>query len=500
MQSTVEPVEIEEENAAPDDSPAGVASRVKLHVTVPATEFERAIDAAFRKLAREVRIPGFRPGKAPRRLLEARLGSDIAREQALQDALPEYYVEAVNEHDVDVIAPPEIEITAGQADGDVEFDAVVEIRPQVKLVGYDELQVELPFHAVSDDDVDKQVDALRERFADLADSDFPLVDDAYATIDVAGTIDGEAVEGLTATDFLYRVGSGMVVDELDDQLRGTKPGAILEFTATLPERFGEFAGQDGKFRVIVKEVKQKVLPDLNDEWVQEASEFQTVDELRADIRARVETMQRLQAQRALRDKVLEAAADLVPIEAPPTLIDGETRRRVEDLAHRLSHQGASLEQYLEMTGQEPQAFIDEIRVGAARAVLADLALRAVVTQEEIGVTDEEVDVEVDQLAVRSEQKPAKVRRELERSGALEAVRSDVARGKALEFLVEHATVVDEDGNEIDLTLAEGELNDITHDHDHSHDHDHDHPHDHDHDHSHEHDTARIEEEQKESEA
>ncbi|MCU1468037.1 MAG: trigger factor [Actinomycetia bacterium] len=498
MQSTVEPVEIEEENAAPDDSPAGVASRVKLHVTVPATEFERAIDAAFRKLAREVRIPGFRPGKAPRRLLEARLGSDIAREQALQDALPEYYVEAVNEHDVDVIAPPEIEITAGQADGDVEFDAVVEIRPQVKLVGYDELRVELPFQPVTDDDVDKQVDALRERFADLADSDFPLVDDAYATIDVAGTIDGEAVEGLTATDFLYRVGSGMVVDELDDQLRGTRPGAILEFTATLPERFGEFAGQEGKFRVMVKEVKQKVLPDLDDEWVQEASEFQTVDELRADIRARVETMQRLQAQRALRDKVLEAAADLVPIEAPPTLIDGETRRRVEDLAHRLSHQGASLEQYLEMTGQEPQAFIEEIRVGAARAVLADLALRAVVAEEGIGATDEEIDTEVEQLAVRSEQKPAKVRRELERSGALEAVRSDVARGKALEFLVEHATVVDEDGNEIDLTLAEGELNDITHDH--PHDHDHDHPHDHDHDHAHDHEPARTEEEQKESEA
>jgi trigger factor len=498
MQSTVEPVEIEEENAAPDDSPAGVASRVKLHVTVPATEFERAIDAAFRKLAREVRIPGFRPGKAPRRLLEARLGSDIAREQALQDALPEYYVEAVNEHDVDVIAPPEIEITAGQADGDVEFDAVVEIRPQVKLVGYDELRVELPFQPVTDDDVDKQVDALRERFADLADSDFPLVDDAYATIDVAGTIDGEAVEGLTATDFLYRVGSGMVVDELDDQLRGTRPGAILEFTATLPERFGEFAGQEGKFRVMVKEVKQKVLPDLDDEWVQEASEFQTVDELRADIRARVETMQRLQAQRALRDKVLEAAADLVPIEAPPTLIDGETRRRVEDLAHRLSHQGASLEQYLEMTGQEPQAFIEEIRVGAGRAVLADLALRAVVAEEGIGATDEEIDTEVEQLAVRSEQKPAKVRRELERSGALEAVRSDVARGKALEFLVEHATVVDEDGNEIDLTLAEGELNDITHDH--PHDHDHDHPHDHDHDHAHDHEPARTEEEQKESEA
>src|SRR5439155_750693 len=277
--------------------------------------------------------------------LEARLGTDVAREQALQDALPEYYVDAVNEHDVDVIAPPEIQITAGKDDGDVEFDAVVEVRPQVKLVGYDELRVELPFQPVSDDDVDRQVDALRDRFADLTDSDFPLVDDAYATIDVAGTIDGAAVEGLTATDFLYRVGSAMVVDELDDQLRGTKPGAILEFTATLPERFGELTGREAKFRVMVKEAKQKVLPDVT----------------------------------------------------------------------------------------------DESRVGAARSVLADLALRAVVAQEAVTASDEELDAQVQQLAERTEQKIAKVRRELERSGALEAVRSDVARGKALEFLVDHAT-------------------------------------------------------------
>ena len=180
MQSTVESVE---------------GNKVKLHITVPADEFERAIDAAFRKLAREVRIPGFRPGKAPRRLLEARLGTDIAREQALRDSLPEYYVDAVTEHDVDVIAPPEIEITAGQEDGDVEFDAVVEVRPQVHLIGYDELRVELPFEPVGDDDVDEQVDALRDRFADLTDSEYPLIDDAYATIDIAGSIDGEAGRG-----------------------------------------------------------------------------------------------------------------------------------------------------------------------------------------------------------------------------------------------------------------------------------------------------------------
>jgi trigger factor len=439
MQSTVESVE---------------GNKVKLHVTVPADEFERAIDAAFRKLAREVRVPGFRPGKAPRKLLEARLGTDMAREQALRDSLPEFYVDAVTEHDVDVIAPPEIEVTAGQDDGDVEFEAVVEVRPQVQLVGYDELRVELPFAPVDEEAVDEQVDRLRDRFADLTDSDLPLIDDAYATIDITGTIGGEAVEGLTATDFLYRVGSDMVVPELDQQLHGTRPGAILEFDATLPERFGERAGEEAHFRVLVKEAKHKVLPDLTDEWVDEASEFDTVDELRADIRKRLEVVQKLQAQMAARDKVLEAVADLVPVPAPEVLVDDETRRRVEDLAHRLSHQNATLEQYLEATGHEPQAFIDEVRDGAVRAVLADLALRAVVAQEAIEPTDDEVEAEIVRLAERLEEKVEKVRRDLERRGVLETVRSDLARGKALEFLVEHSTVVDEEGNVIDLTIPE----------------------------------------------
>jgi trigger factor len=444
MQSTVEELD---------------GNKVKLRVTVPADEFERAIDDAFKKLAREVRVPGFRPGKAPRRLLEARFGADIAREQALRDSLPEYYVEAVETNKVDVIAPPEIEITSGEEDGDIEFEAVVEVRPEVRLIGYDELQVEVPYEAVDDAAVDQQIDALRERFGDLTDSEYPLIDDAYATIDITGTIDGEPVEGLTATDFLYRVGSNMVVPELDEQLRGTRPGAILEFKATIPERFGERAGDDVTFRVIVKEAKQKVLPDVTDEWVDEASEFETVDELRTDVRRRLETMQKLQAQMAVRDKVLEAVADLVPVEPPEALVESETRRRVEDLAHRLSHQKVSLEQYFTATGQDPEAFLAEVRTGATRGVLADLALRAVIAQEEIEPSDDEVDAEITRLAERLDQKPERVRRDLEKQGAIEAVRSDVARGKALQFLVDHATVVDEQGNEIDLTLDTDEPSD-----------------------------------------
>jgi trigger factor len=441
MQTNVEPLE---------------GNRVKLHVAVPAGEFERAIDAAFRKLAKEVRVPGFRPGKAPRRLLEAQFGVDIARQQALQDALPEYYVEAVREHDVDVIAAPEIEITAGKDDGDVEFDAVVEVRPTVQLVGHDELRVEVPYEPVTEELVDEQVDAFRERFGELVDSEHPITDHAYATLDIAGSIDGEEVGALTATEFLYRVGSGSVVPELDAQLHGARPGAILEFTAELPERFGDLAGDEASFRVVVKNVQQRLLADLTDEWVGENTEFDTVEELRADVRRRLEMVGKLRAQMALREQVLEAAADLVPTDAPEPLVDQEVERRVHDFAHDLAHRGMELDRYFAMTGQDPQEFLASVREGARRGVLADLAIRAVVAQESIEATGDEVDAEVERLAERAGEKPEKLRRDLEKRGLVEAVRSDVARGKAVQFLVDHATVVDENGEPIDLTLPEEE--------------------------------------------
>jgi trigger factor len=370
--------------------------------------------------------------------------------------LPEYYAEAVVAEDVDVIAPPEIDITAGEEDGDVEFDAVVEVRPQVSVTGHDALRIEIEKPEVSEEIVDQQVDSLRERFADLEDSSEPLTDGDFAEVDITGSVDEESVEGLSATDYLYEVGSGIVVPKLDEQLHGKRPGDILKFDDTLPERFGDRAGEEVSFQVLVKDAKKKVLPELTDEWVSEVSEFDAVEALKDDIRTRLDIYGRVQASMAVREKIFEAAAELVTDEVPDTLVNSEMERRLHDLAHRLEEQGIgmTIPQYLAATGQDQQEFVDNVRVGATEAVRADLALRAVIAQEAIEATDEELDAEIEQLAERMNEKPAKVRKDLERRGVVEAVRSDIARGKALAFLIEHAEVVDADGEIVDLSLPQ----------------------------------------------
>ncbi len=427
-------------------------NQVKLHITVSEQEFEPAINAAFRKLAREVRIPGFRPGKAPRKILEARFGPDVAREQALKDGLPEFYADAVVAESIDVIAPPQIEITAGEESGPITFEAVVETRPQVRLAGYDELRVEVDFTPVADEDVDRQIDSLRERFADLEPSDDPLIDGAYASIDLSATADGEPIDALSATDLLYEVGSDGLVPALDEALRGTQPGAVLEFSDVLPERFGDQAGTTVEFKAIVKEVQRKVLPELTDEWVAENTESETVESLRSESKRRLELLGKLQANMSLRDKVLDELSSLVPVEPPEPLVGQEMEHRLHDLQHRVQQQGLTIPQWLAMTGQDQTEFLDELRAGATKAVLADLALRAVVNQESIEPTEADLDAEIERLAERTGEKVQKVRRDLDRRGLLEAVRSDLARGKALQFVVDAAVAVDTEGNELDVEI------------------------------------------------
>jgi trigger factor len=423
MKATVEPLE---------------GNKVKLSVEVDEGEFEKALDAAFRKIAREVRIPGFRPGKAPRKLLEARLGKDTARQEALREALPDYYAEAVKTTEIDPIAPPEIDIkNEDSAEGPVAFDAVVEVRPQVAIPGYGGLKVTVASPDATDDEVDRQLDRLRERDADLRPVDRPAAERDVVTLDITG---GEQ----TTDDYSYVVGSGSIVPELDDQLRGAKVGDILTFQATPAG-----SAQPIDFRVLVKDVKESVLPELTDEWASEASEFETVEELRADTRKRLGVVKKLQASLQMRDEALKALVELVAEDAPEPLVDEEMERRARDLVHRLEHQGATVEQYLEATGTSQEQFVAQLRADAVEAVKADLALRALAEAEGVEADEEDVDREVERLAERFGVKPEKLRRDLERQEALPTVRSDIRKAKALEWLVQNVEVVDEEGHPID---------------------------------------------------
>ena len=425
---------------------------VKLSVELDESEFEQDIDAAFRRISREVRVPGFRPGKTPRRVLEARLGPGVARQEALREAVPNYYARAVSEFAVDVIAPPEIDITTGEEDGPVAFDAVVEIRPKIEVPGYASLRVTVPAPEVGDEEVDAQIERLRSNMGELQSVDRAARDGDQVSIDIAGSVDDEPVPGLTADDYLYPVGSGSVVPELDARLIGAKIGDILEFDADNPQD----PDVTIHFRVLVKDVKEQVLPDVDDEWANEASEFETLEELRADLRSRLGSMKRAQGAMSLRNGAIDALVQLVEEEAPEALVNAETERRLRDLSGRLGQQGATVEQYLEATGQEAQELVDSLKEQAVSAVKADLGLRAVADAQEIEVTDDEVEAEIARLAVRFGQKPAALRRELERGDGLQAVRSDLKKGKALEWLVEHAEVVDEEGQAVDRSLLEPE--------------------------------------------
>ncbi len=419
-------------------------NKVKVSVEVDEAEFDKAIDAAFRKIARETRIPGFRPGKAPRRILEARLGTDVARQEAMHDALPDFYIKALEEQDVDAIAAPEIEITGGRESGPVQFEAVVEVHPQVSVAGYQGLRVTVPSPEVSDEEVDRQVDRLREQFGELQTVSRPARDADHVLIDLKGYRHSEQIEGLTADDFLYELGSGSVVPELDEELRGKKAGDILKFTASVPGQEEEVG-----FQVLVKEVKEKLLPEVTDEWASDASEFETVDALRDDIRDRVGAVKKMQAQLSVRSEVVDALVEVVAEDMPEPLINEEMQRRLHELSHRLSAQGADLAQYLQATGQSAEEFQTGLRDAALTAVKADLALRAVADAEDLDASDEEVDAEIERIAQAAGQKPAAVRKQLDRNDQLPAVRSDIRKGKALTWLTEHVEIADEEGKIID---------------------------------------------------
>ena len=430
MRATAEPLE---------------GNKIRLSVEIDEPEVDRVLEETVRSLTRDARVPGFRPGRVPRQVLEARMGGAVAlRAEALREALPDFYARAVSDADVDPIAPPEIDITGGEEDGPLAFDATVEIRPTVAIPGYGGLVVTVPSPYAASSDVDAQVDLLRDTEAELVTVDRPARDGDNVTVDLHGTDEG-GTEVVNLEDFLYEVGSGRVASEFDAELRGAKVGDVLAFSAS-PEGGGTVT-----FRALVKEVKEKQLPELTDEWAAESSEFSTVDELREDLLKRIERMKALRAQMARRENTLVALAGLVDDEeVPEVLVDDEVRQRVHDLSHRLQDQRITLEQFLAATGRSGDDLVAEVRTDAHRAVKADLALRALATAEALEVTDEEMDAEIEAMATRMELSAEDVRNQLDRAGRMAAVRSEQKKAKAMTWLLDHVTLVDEDGNAVSI--------------------------------------------------
>ena len=384
-------------------------------------------------------------------------GASALRGEALREALPDFYAQAVTDTEVDPIDQPDIDITSGDESGPVSFDAVVEVRPVVSIAGYQGLVVTLPSVEVPEEDITSQLDRLRATSGELVEVDRPIQNGDQVTIDITGTRqgneDGED-DDLVAEDFLYEVGSGGVVPELDDALLGASTDGTLTFESS-PE------GLDTRvtFEVVVKDVKELVLPDLTDEWAAEASEFATVDELTADITTRLQQMRVAQAQMALQQKTVEALVELVTDDIPDVMVSDELRERLHDLGHRLEQQGLGLGQFLAATGRDEQEFFDELRGSALQGVKTDLALRALVEAEAIEVTDEELDEELASMGERLEMGPEEVRRQLDQAGRLAAVRSDRRKAKALRWLVDNVELVDEEGRPVsrdDLKVNQAE--------------------------------------------
>jgi trigger factor len=429
-------------------------NRVKLTVEVDESEIEGALSSVVRSIGQSARIPGFRPGKVPRKVLEARMGGATAlRSEALREALPDFYAQAVSETEIDPIASPEIDITSGEESGPVVFEATVEVRPSVSVAGYQGLTATIPSPELTDADVDSQIDRLRENDGELVDVERAVETGDVVSLDLKGA-DEEGNEVAAAEDYLYEVGSGVVIDELDEALVGTTTGETFVVTGT------PAGGTQLTFDVKVGTVQEKKLPEVTDEWAAESSEFSTVAELRDDIADRMRKVKVVQAQMSLRDAALGSLADLVDdAEVPDVLVDAEVNERLHDLSHRLDAQKISIEQFLSATGQSGDELVASLRGDAHRAVKVDLGLRGVAAAEEMVITDQELDDELGRMAEQYGTTTDSIRGQLDQAGRTGEVKAALLKNKAATWLVENVAIVDEDGTAVDRTLLESNMAD-----------------------------------------
>jgi trigger factor len=440
-------------------------TRVKLTIEVPFDELKPNVDRAYREVARQVRIPGFRPGRVPPRVIDQRIGRGAVLEQAVQEAVPQLYGKALEENDVFALGQPAVEITKLDDGKELAFTAEVDVRPKFDVPNIDGMPVTVENADVDPDQVEEYIGSLRERFASLKGADRPVETGDFVSIDLSAEADGKAVEDAQASGISYEVGSGRMLDGLDEALAGMSVGESKTFPALLAG--GEHAGKLADVTVKVDSVKVKELPELDDDFAQSASEFDTLGELRAGTRKQLENMRRAGQAGQARERALDAGLARVDIPLPEDLVNHEIASRERSLTDRLERSGNTMDEYLEATNQSAEELDTQFAEDARRSVKAGFILDKLATQEELGVDQDELAAYVTEQAYRMGVSPDRLAKELSERGQLASVAADVLRGKALTLLAERASVADEAGRPVDVKAAvaaadaeaDGETND-----------------------------------------
>lgn len=416
---------------------------VKLTIEVAVEEYTKDLEGAYRSIANQVKIPGFRKGKVPRRIIDTQVGREAVHEEFLNAAVPSYYRKAVSDEDLAPITDPEIDLDPFDDAEPLVFTAVVEVRPRLELAAADYAGVKVlrPSVQVSEQEIDDWIERLRERFAELEPANRPVIEGDFVTIDLHATTGDRSLEDLDRTDYLYSVGSGEFGPALDAELTGTKAGEILDVHDEVPARFGdELAGTAADYRVLVKDVKARVLPKVDDAFAKTASELDTLEQLRKDLQERLGELKEREANGVVRDRALQAMIDTVDVELPDSLIDDETEHRVQHATERAQRVGVPLDQLLASQGWDEARLRSDSRDHAIRGVKADLVLEGIARDAGLEVAAEEIGAEIASLAQAYDRDPRELAKQLERTGQIVSLAGDIIRTKALDLLVERADI------------------------------------------------------------
>ena len=423
-------------------------TRVRLTVQVGFDELKPSLDAAYKKISRQVVMPGFRKGKVPARLIDQRFGREVVLEEAVNDALPKFYTEAVRENDVQVLGQPDVDVTEFTDGSQLTFTAEVDVRPAIDLPDFSELAVVVDDAEVDEAAVDEQIQSLRERFGVLKGVDRPAQNEDFLSIDLSASIDGEPLEDATASGMSYQIGSGALLDGLDEAVIGRSAGESATFTTTLVG--GEHAGEEAEVAVTVNSVKERELPELDDEFALTASEFDTLEELRADLRTRLARMSKIEQGAQARDKILEALLEKLDVPLPGSLITSEVEFRHESMREQLEQAGLTMEQYLQTEGQSQEEFDADVAESARLAIASQFVLDAIAAKEQISVNEGELTQHLLRRAARSGMSPEQFASQLVKGNQVPLLMGEVIRGKALAVVLEAATVTDTSGRPVDL--------------------------------------------------